>query len=103
MNEILSDWRVARGDWNMMEEMRQKYSKFYNQVLSGEMGVRDAFKQAKEKKAKMRMAKDMSHLLNKADVNYLISSICQTIEGVKTLDTGIIGLGNTFNPLSVAD
>lgn len=103
MNEILSDWRVKRGDWNIMEEMRQKYPKFYNQVLSGEMGVRDAYKQATQKKAKMRMAKDMSNLLNKADVNYLVSSICQTIEGVKTLDTGIIGLGNTFNPLSVAD
>ena len=103
MNELLSDWRVKRGDWNMMVEMRQKYPTFYNHVLSGDMGVRDAYKQATQKKTKMRMAKDLSNLLNKQDVNYLVSSIGQTIERMKTLDTGIIGLGNTFNPLAVAD
>jgi hypothetical protein len=103
MNDLLSDWRVKNSDWNIMEEMRQKYPTFYNHVLSGDMGVRDAHKQATQKKAKMRMAKDLSNLLNKQDVNYLVSSICQTIEGIKTLDTGIIGLGNTFTPLAVAD
>jgi hypothetical protein len=103
MNDLLSDWRVKNSDWNNMEVMRQKYPVFYNHVLSGEMGVRDAYKQATQKKVKMRMAKDLSGLLGKQDVNYLISSICQTIEGIKTLDTGIIGLGNTFTPLAVAD
>lgn len=103
MNELLTDWRLHRGDWNMMEEMRQKYPNFYTQVLSGDMGIRDAYKQATQKKPKMRMAKELNNLFSKQDVNYLITSICQTVEGVKTLDTGIIGLGDTFHPLAIAD
>ena len=103
MNELFTEWRVKSSDWNIMEDLRQEHPTFHMKVLSGEMGVRDAHKQATQKKVKMRMAKDLSGLLGKQDVNYLISSICQTIVGVKTLDTGIIGMGNTFTPLSVAD
>ena len=65
--------------------------------------VRDAFKAATASKPKMRMRRDLSNLLNKNDINYLITSICQTVMGIKTLDTGIISLGNTFNPLAKVD
>lgn len=103
MTELLQNWRIKRGDWNFMEELRQKYHDFYAKVLAGDMGIRDAYKTATTKKAKMRMRRDLSNLLNKADVNYLITSICQTVSGLKNLDTGIIGLGDTFNPLAKVD
>lgn len=103
MTELLADWRVKAGDWNAMETLRQKYQVFYNNVLLGEMGIREAYKAATVKKPKMRMRRDLSSLLNKNDVRYLITSICQTVDGLKNLDTGIISLGNTFKPLTKVD
>lgn len=103
MMELCQNWRVHRGDWNLMEDLRQKYPDFYTKVLAGELGIRDAYKTATAKKPKMRMRRDLSNLLNKADVNYLITSICQTVSGLKNLDTGIISAGNTFNPLAKVD
>lgn len=103
MNDLCQNWRVKRGDWNQMEDLRQKFPTFYTKVLSGELGIRDAYKTATMKKPKMRMRRDLSNLLNKADVKYLITSITQTVHGLKNLDTGIISLGNTFNALAHAD
>lgn len=103
MTDLLADWRVHLMDWNYMEELRQKYPMFHDRVLRGEMGIREAYKTATVKKAKMRTSRTLENLLSNQDVKYLITSICQTVQGLKNLDTGIISLGNTFNPLVKVD
>lgn len=101
--DLLRSWGIVQQDWNRMEEMRLRYPKFYDFVMTGEMGVRDAHKAATTKPSKMRTKRELDNLLSKRDISNMTTSITDTVMALKTLDTGIIGPGKTFSPLAKVD
>jgi len=58
LTSICKDWGIARQDWNIMIQMKTtpKMYDFYIKVRSGEMGPREAYRDATAKKPKMRMS-----------------------------------------------
>lgn len=106
LTSICKDWGIARQDWNIMVEMKTtpKMYDFYIKVRTGEMGPREAYRDATVKKPKMRMSTKLElNIFNKQDISYMITSVYQSMMGVKNSNFGILAAGREFSTLARLD